>query len=225
MWCTKSGMIFQETRLVNHGAWAWTSDSKIQLLIVITCLIKQTVLSSFPSCLSSPLFTSISGQHILNEAFALQFLLKISLWRIQTKTLVCTVIFSFHPPPWFQFWSPPPPPQKKQNTSQRVASMALSRLSQSWKDRLCMINYFCRVGIFCGYQPHFMIFSCLIAWRTLAWKVLVFHLIFIWGIFVYYRKVLSHSPTSTTSRQKTFYIRIKVRHSSIIFNTEAWKFK
>ena len=64
MWCTKSGVIFQETKLIRHRAWTWTSDSKNQLLIVITCLIIQTVLPSFPSSVphSLPFFLGTTSQ-------------------------------------------------------------------------------------------------------------------------------------------------------------------
>ena len=169
MWCTKSGVIFQETKLICHRAWTWTSDSKNQLLIVITCLIIQTVLPSFPSSVphSLPFFLGTTSQmkHLHYNSCS-----RPPSGGSKLKHSSALLTSFTHLP---DFSSDP-----KKTSSQRVASVwHFQGSSGSWKDSMCIISSFCRVDIFCGYKLHLMIFSCLIAGRTLAWKVLGFDMI------------------------------------------------
>lgn len=174
-------MIFQGTKLISHRAWTWTSDPTLQLQIVITS--QEYTLPPLPvSVLHSP--TSISWQHILkhllylNKALMLKFFvqdLPLEESKLKHSSALCFLLLSI------SFISDP-----KKNIQGMVSMWHFQDSSSVSEKSAYTFSSLCGVDIFCGYQVHLMAFI----WRTWAWKDLIFYMTFLWGIFVYYKKVL-----------------------------------
>lgn len=208
-------MIFQGTKLISHRAWTWTSDPTLQLQIVITS--QEYTLPPLPvSVLHSP--TSISWQHILkhllylNKALMLKFFvqdLPLEESKLKHSSALCFLLLSI------SFISDP-----KKNIQGMVSMWHFQDSSSVSEKSAYTFSSLCGVDIFLwlpgSSHGFYLKNSGLERFNSL-------HDLPMRNICVLQESSL-HSLTSTTQRKKTFHIRIKVKPSSIIANTEAWEF-
>lgn len=192
-------MIFQETKLVSQQSRTWISDPILQLLTVMTFLIIYNTLFSFPSLFQLPavlpVFPGSTSQ--IKHLYYVTFWLKNCPWgesKLRHSSALC---FS----PSMQL---PNVCSDPQNSFQRVVSVWHFQASSIFPDKSAYAWSILSAGLIFSVATSFIswFLSGLIAWRTLAWKDLFFTWPSYEEIFVYYRKVRSHSLISTSPRKK-----------------------